>query len=77
VINNDSVFHVMVTCHAIWQQGVTNFHGNPFFFVCHEVFEVMNSHARVCVLNNLLLIIIMTTILIVVLKKVTHNSLTF
>jgi hypothetical protein len=25
-------------------------------FLCHEVFEVMNSHACVCVLNNLLLI---------------------
>ncbi len=46
-------------------------------FLCHEVFEVMNSHACVCVLNNLLLIVIMTTTLIVVLKKVTHNSLTF
>ncbi len=23
--------------------------------MCHEVFEVMNSHACVCVLNNLLL----------------------
>ncbi len=27
-----------------------------FIMVCHEVFEVMNSHAYVCVLNNLLLI---------------------
>ncbi len=25
------------------------------FFVCHEVFEVMNSYACVCVLKNLLL----------------------
>jgi hypothetical protein len=25
------------------------------FFVCHEVFKIMNSHAFVCVLNNLLL----------------------
>ncbi len=52
-------------------------YGMPFFFVCHEVFKVMNSHARVCVLKNLLLIVIMTTILIVVLKKMTHNSLIF
>ncbi len=27
----------------------------PLFSVCHEVFEVMNSHACVCVLNNILL----------------------
>jgi hypothetical protein len=47
------------------------------FFMCHEVFKVMNSHAHVCVLNNLLLIVIMIIILIVVLKKVTHNSLIF
>jgi hypothetical protein len=26
------------------------------FLVCHEVFEIMNSDACVCVLNNLLLI---------------------
>jgi hypothetical protein len=26
------------------------------YFVCHEVFEVINSHACVCVLNNILLI---------------------
>jgi hypothetical protein len=25
------------------------------FFVCHEVFEIMNSYACVCLLNNLLL----------------------
>jgi len=49
---------------------------HTIFFVCHEVFEVMNSHACACVLNNLLLIVIMTTTLIVILKKVTHNSLT-
>jgi hypothetical protein len=24
-------------------------------FLCHEIFEVMNSHACVCVLNNMLL----------------------
>jgi hypothetical protein len=29
VIDNDSIFHVMMKWHAIWQQGVTNFHGNP------------------------------------------------
>jgi hypothetical protein len=29
VINNNLVFHVMMTCHAIWQQSVTNVHGNP------------------------------------------------
>ncbi len=46
-------------------------------FVCHEVFEVMNAHACLCVLKNLLLIVIMTTILIVILKKMTHNSLMF
>jgi hypothetical protein len=33
VINNNSIFHVIVTWHAIWQQGVTNFHDNPWFFV--------------------------------------------
>ncbi len=27
----------------------------PKCLVCHEVFEVMNSHACVCVLNNILL----------------------
>jgi hypothetical protein len=49
-----------------------------YFFVCHEVFEVMNSHACVCGLNNLLLIVIMINIiLIVILKKETHNSLIF
>jgi len=47
------------------------------FFLCHEVFEVVNSHACICVLKNLLLIVIMIIILIVVLKNVTHNSLTF
>jgi len=31
-------------------------YGMPFFFMCHGVFEVMNSHAYVCVLNNTLLI---------------------
>jgi len=58
----------------LWHQYLS---WHAIFFVCHEIFEVMNSHARVCVLNNLLLIVIMTTILIVVLKKVIHNSLTF
>jgi hypothetical protein len=48
-----------------------------FFLVCHDIFEVMNSHACIYVLNNLLLIIIMIIILIVILKKVTHNTLTF
>jgi len=57
----------------LWHQYLS---WHAIFFVCHEVFEVMNLHACVCVLNNLLLIIIMTTILIIVLKKVTHNSLT-
>jgi hypothetical protein len=28
---------------------------HAIFFLCDEVFEVMNSHAHVCVLNNLLL----------------------
>jgi hypothetical protein len=45
--------------------------------MCHEVFEVINSHACVCALNNLLLLVIVTTILIVIFKKVTHNSLIF
>jgi hypothetical protein len=58
----------------IWTPNIS---WHAIFFMCHEIFEVMNSHACVCVLNNLLLIIIMTTILIVVLKKMTHNSLTF
>jgi hypothetical protein len=54
-----------------------------FVMACHFscvpclIFEVMNSNACECVLNNIFLIIIMTTILIVVLKKVTHNSLIF
>jgi Na+(H+)/acetate symporter ActP len=49
----------------------------PYFFMCYEVFEVMNSFTCVCVLNNLLLIVIMTIILIFILKKVMHNSVTF
>jgi len=89
----DIAYHLATRCHKFsWQSmilcdtirfcvssiyGTNIYYGMPFFFVCHEAFEVMNSYACVCVLNNLLLIVIMTTILIVVLKKVTHNSLTF
>ncbi len=69
-------------CHTIsfcvpWIYGTNMCHGMPYLFMCHEVFEVMNSPTCVCVLNNLLLIVIMIIILIVVSKKVTHNSLTF
>jgi hypothetical protein len=39
-----------------WIYNTNICHGMPQFFMCHEVFEVMNSHACVCVLNNLLLI---------------------
>jgi hypothetical protein len=69
----------MRTWHAIWHQGVTNFHEksmifcdninfcvlnlwhqylslHAIIFMCHEVFEVMNSYACVRVLNNLVLI---------------------
>ncbi len=53
-----------------------NCHGMPYFCVPWG-FEVMNSHACVCVLNNLLLFVIMIIILIIFLKKVTHNSLIF
>jgi len=58
----------------LWHQYLS---WHAIFFVCHEVFEVMNSHACVYVLNNLLLIVIMNTILIIILKNVTRNSLTF
>jgi hypothetical protein len=72
----------MIFCETIsfcvfWIYGINICHGMPFFFVCHEVLEVINLHAYVCVLNNLLLIIIMITILIVILKNVTDNSLVF
>jgi hypothetical protein len=47
-------------------------------FLYHEVFEVMNSHACVCVLNNLLLTYNYDyNINLIVLKKVTHNSFVF
>jgi hypothetical protein len=36
----------------LWRQYLS---WHAIIFVCHEVFEVMNSHACVCVLNNLLL----------------------
>jgi hypothetical protein len=71
------IFCDTINFHVIWIYGTNICYGMPYFFVCHEVFEVMNSYACVYVLNNLLLIVILTTILIVILKKVTHNSLNF
>jgi hypothetical protein len=41
-INNDLIFHVMMTWHAIWQQGITNFQSNPWFFWHHEFLCVLN-----------------------------------
>ncbi len=36
--HSDSIFHMMITWHVIWQQGVTNFHSNPWFCVASYVF---------------------------------------
>jgi hypothetical protein len=35
-----------------WIYGTNIYHGMPFYFLCHVIFEVMNSHACACVINN-------------------------
>jgi hypothetical protein len=50
VIDNDLIFHAMMTWHAIWQQGVTNFHGNPLFFMTPQVFVCFEFMAPIFVM---------------------------
>ncbi len=55
-INNDYVFHVMMTWHAIWQQNVSNCHGNLWFFVCLVFMApifIMACHNFLCVMKFL------------------------
>jgi hypothetical protein len=49
-----NVCHTISFC-VLWIYGINICHDMPYFFVCNKVFEILNSHACVCVLNNLLL----------------------
>jgi hypothetical protein len=33
-----------ISFYVSWIYGTNIYHGMPYFFVCHKVFEVMNSH---------------------------------
>ncbi len=74
IIHNFSSHHKFLCVLNLWHQYLS---WKAIFFVCHEIFEVMNSYACVCVLNNLLLTCNYDYNINSHFEKVTCNSLIF